>query len=422
MDTGMAQKVFISYRRDDSKWQAREIYRALTAVLPRDHVFMDIDSIPPGADFVEVLEGWVEKCDVLLAVIGPGWAEAVDPKTGRRRLENPNDFVRIEIRRALVRGIPVVPVLLDRAPIPDEDQLPDDLKRLTRRQAEFIEHRTVDADVERLIRRLGLREGVGAPVVPPPVVAESPKVKPWQESGEVVRKLLEAAYPPPEPPLSMVVERPDVTERRELEAAVQRGEAGAQVELGLMHENGRVGLDKNDAEAVRLYKLAADQGDASGQAKLGLMYASGRGGLAQNDAEAARLFKLAADQGNAAGQSCLGIALAYGEGGLAKNEAEAVRLFKLAVDQGNDFGQIGLGHMFMDGLGGLAKNEAEALRLYKLAADQGNAVPQIHLAEMYENGRIVAQNKEEAIRLYKLAAAQGDDEAIEALKRLKVDP
>src|SRR4051812_10594936 len=109
----MPSKVFISYRRDDAKWQAREIYRSLTQVLPHDHVFMDIDSIPPGADFVDILEGWVEKCDILLALIGAGWIDAIDPKTGRRRLENPNDFVRIEVRKGLARGIPVVPVLLD---------------------------------------------------------------------------------------------------------------------------------------------------------------------------------------------------------------------------------------------------------------------------------------------------------------------
>jgi formylglycine-generating enzyme required for sulfatase activity len=152
----MPAKVFISYRRDDAKWQAREIYRALTNVLPSDHVFMDIDSIPPGADFVEILEGWVDQCNILLALIGAGWINAVDPKTNRRRLENPEDFVRIEVRKGLARGIPVVPVLLDGAQMPDVDRLPDDLKRLTRRHAEFIEHRTVDTDVERLIRRLGL--------------------------------------------------------------------------------------------------------------------------------------------------------------------------------------------------------------------------------------------------------------------------
>jgi TIR domain len=95
----MPIKVFISYRRDEAKWQAREIYGALKRVLPPDHVFMDTEIIPIGVDFIEYLEGWVDRCDIMLVLIGPGWADAIDPKTGRRRLENPDDFVRIEVRK-----------------------------------------------------------------------------------------------------------------------------------------------------------------------------------------------------------------------------------------------------------------------------------------------------------------------------------
>jgi hypothetical protein len=153
----MALKVFISYRRADANYPARMIYNALCAVLPRDDVFMDVDSIPLGADFVETLEGWVEKCEILLALIGPGWTDAIDPKTSRKRLQNDNDFVRVEIREALKRGINVVPVLLDGTPMPDPEDLPDDLKRLVRRQAQFVDFRTFDADVGRLLKKLGLK-------------------------------------------------------------------------------------------------------------------------------------------------------------------------------------------------------------------------------------------------------------------------
>ncbi len=148
--------IFISYRRDDSRYQADRLYKALTQVLPRDRVFMDIDSIKPGDDFVEILEGWVNRCDILLALIGPHWVNATDPKTGKRRLENPNDFVRIEVREGLKRGIPVVPVLLDGAGMPEVDELPDDLKKLVRRNAQFVDFRTFDADVATLIKRLDL--------------------------------------------------------------------------------------------------------------------------------------------------------------------------------------------------------------------------------------------------------------------------
>ena len=152
----MAQKVFISYRRDDSRYQARLIYDALTQVVPRDNVFMDVDLIPAGADFRNILRGWVEQCDTLLALIGPGWLSATDPNTGRIRLNDPDDFVRIEIATALERNITVVPVLLDGASIPDVAALPPDLAQLPYRNAENVDHSRFTDDVARLIRKLQL--------------------------------------------------------------------------------------------------------------------------------------------------------------------------------------------------------------------------------------------------------------------------
>jgi len=136
------------------------IHAAFCAVIPDDNVFMDVASIPPGANFRKILKDWVNQCDVLLALIGPGWIDASDPQTKGRRLDNPSDFVRIEIGEALARDIPVVPVLIDGAPLPDVGLLPDDLKELVARQAEFVEYRTFDADVERLIKKLGLDQDV----------------------------------------------------------------------------------------------------------------------------------------------------------------------------------------------------------------------------------------------------------------------
>ena len=97
----------------------------------------------------------------MLALIGHGWIDARDPKTKGRRLHSESDFVRIEIGEALVGGISVVPVLLDRTPMPDIGQLPDDLKELANLQAVAVERRTFDDDVERLIRNLVLSQDVG---------------------------------------------------------------------------------------------------------------------------------------------------------------------------------------------------------------------------------------------------------------------
>jgi formylglycine-generating enzyme required for sulfatase activity len=156
-------RIFISYRRQDAKYQARSIYAAFAREVGRENVFMDVDSIPPGANFRKILKDWVDQCEILLALIGPEWIDARDPQTGQRRLENPSDFVRIEIGEALRRDIPVVPVLLDGAALPQAHQLADDLKELCDRQAEFVEYRTFDADVERLIKKLRLSARPAAP-------------------------------------------------------------------------------------------------------------------------------------------------------------------------------------------------------------------------------------------------------------------
>lgn len=94
------------------------------------------------------------------------WIDVSDPQTGQRRLDNASDFVRIESGEAPGRGIPVVSVLLDGAALPQAHQLPDDLKELCDRQAEFVEYHSFDADVERLIKKLRLGAG---PVTPRPV-------------------------------------------------------------------------------------------------------------------------------------------------------------------------------------------------------------------------------------------------------------
>ena len=149
--------VFICYRREDSAGFARLIYDRLTNKLGRDSVFFDVDNIPVGLDFVDILSERVGKCDALIAVIGKNWVSSADVYN-RRRLDDPNDFVRIEIQTALERKIRVIPVLVDGAPMPQPDNLPDSLKKLVRRQGIEISHTRFDSDVERLTRALALLE------------------------------------------------------------------------------------------------------------------------------------------------------------------------------------------------------------------------------------------------------------------------
>ena len=149
--------VFISYRREDSAGFAGRIYDRLSRRLDAKSVFLDVDNIQPGLDFVEVLAEKLRVCDALIAVIGKSWNFSAD-KDNRRRLDDPDDFVRIEIEAALRRGIRVIPVLVDGAAMPRREDLPDSLQKLRRRQAIEISHNRFDSDVERLTRALSLIE------------------------------------------------------------------------------------------------------------------------------------------------------------------------------------------------------------------------------------------------------------------------
>ncbi|MFZ5818762.1 MAG: SUMF1/EgtB/PvdO family nonheme iron enzyme [Chloroflexota bacterium] len=155
MTVSQKGRIFISYRRVDSGGYAGRIYDRLAARFGEDAVFMDVDDIPAGLDFVEVLQNAVQSCDALAALIGRNWLDARD-EAGGRRLDNPEDFVRVEIAAALERGIRVIPVLVDGAPIPRASDLPENLKPLARRNAVQVNHHSFNADAYHLIEQLEL--------------------------------------------------------------------------------------------------------------------------------------------------------------------------------------------------------------------------------------------------------------------------
>jgi hypothetical protein len=128
------QGIFLSYRREDTSGHADRIYDHLVAHFGKDRVFMDIDTISPGDDFVEAIEHTFSSCAAFLVLIGKSWSTVTD-KQGRRRLDNPNDFVRMEVARGLATGVRLIPVLLDDAEMPGPEALPEDLKKLAFRQA-----------------------------------------------------------------------------------------------------------------------------------------------------------------------------------------------------------------------------------------------------------------------------------------------
>ena len=149
----MAGNIFINYRRDDDAGFTQALYSRLEQAFPSDSLFMDVDNIAPGLDFVQVLNEEVARCDVVIAVIGKNWLSAAD-ETGERRLDNPDDFVRIEIESALAQKKRVIPVLVNDAKMPRSTELPESLKPFARCNAVRLTHERFRADMAGLIKSL----------------------------------------------------------------------------------------------------------------------------------------------------------------------------------------------------------------------------------------------------------------------------
>ena len=202
----MKHSIFISYRRDDAEGEAGRLYDDLTRAYGNDSVFMDVAGIAPGLDFRKAIDDNVAGCGVFLAIIGSQWA-AITGSDGKRRLDDDNDFVRLEIASALARNIAVIPVLVHDARMPHPEQLPDNIKDLAYRNSVEISHARWNSDVQLLIDALKQyvtttaateTQPVHATVpvqLPPPVstdapVKPTPSRQPWIVGGIAVALVL----------------------------------------------------------------------------------------------------------------------------------------------------------------------------------------------------------------------------------------
>ena len=158
----MPPRIFISYRRDDAAGDAGRLADHLNRRFGKNQVFLDIDTIDPGTDFVQVLHASLQETAAVLVVIGPRWTTAL-AANGTRRLDDANDFVRLEVEAALSRRIPVVPVLVQGATMPRVEDLPAPLASLATRQAATLDHAEFHDDAERLCQRLATMIGVDQP-------------------------------------------------------------------------------------------------------------------------------------------------------------------------------------------------------------------------------------------------------------------
>ena len=146
-------RIFLSYRRKEAGYPANWLYRRLAEHFGEDQVFMDVDTIEPGANFVDVINNAVGSCEVLLALIGDRWLTITDSK-GKRRIDDSRDFVHLEIKAALRRNIRVIPILINEAKMPRDVDLPPSIAELAHHQAIELSPNRFDLDVGRLLKAL----------------------------------------------------------------------------------------------------------------------------------------------------------------------------------------------------------------------------------------------------------------------------
>jgi hypothetical protein len=169
VDPEASSRIFISYRREDSSGHVLALLPSLRSHFGADRIFKDTDNIPPGADFLKFIKSELESCSVLLAIIGREWLTIQDPRLKRRRLDNPDDFLRVEVATALKNErIRVIPILIERAPMPAAQDLPSDLAELSFRNAVELSDGRWESDVRLLIEAIehAVAESVAKPQAP----------------------------------------------------------------------------------------------------------------------------------------------------------------------------------------------------------------------------------------------------------------
>ncbi len=185
-DDPQESMIAISYRRQDSSPVAGRLYDRLQAEFGKGSVFMDFDSIPYGVDFREHIKQTLQRAKVVIAIIGPEWCGGREPSN--RRIDDPTDFVRLEVASALENGIPIIPVLVNNTPMPDAKNLPPELEGLAFRNGLALDtgidfHHHADrliAGIHRVV------DPPAPPTLPPPPPLPSPTVETARKSFPMV--------------------------------------------------------------------------------------------------------------------------------------------------------------------------------------------------------------------------------------------
>src|SRR5260370_19740616 len=354
--------IFICYRREDSADVTGRIYDRLVDHFGAERVFMDVEAIRLGYDFRSEIDQTIKVCSIVIVVIGDEWLAQVD---GKRRIDDENDRVRIEIESALRREIPIIPVLTRGASHPTKAMLPASLEALAYRNGTSIRHEHFRGDVDSLISQMDklLARQESTPSKPAEPKEPTPPVKLTQSTQS------QPAIPPV-PPISALaaLTEPAVWTRKRL---ITVAAVGATVILllaitwSLTRPHPSVGPSEPSKPAEP--KLT-DQRDAAAQFNLGVKYNYGRG-VPKDLEKAAAFYQKAADQGHAEAQNNLAALYENGQG-VPKDWSKAAELCKKAADQGNAAAQNNLGWLYVNGQG-VPKDLEKAAAFSQKAADHG---------------------------------------------------
>ncbi len=383
--------IFISYRRKDSRGHtsgtdiARSIKQQLEIDGYRNRVFFDYSEITDG-EFAQTILPAIEGCKVFLLILS---------REALQRCVNEDDWMRREILHAIRHNVKIVPVNPDYKFDGYPDGFPEELDIIRN-----IQHQCIHMDSSFEYDVLHMIENRIAPVTRPAGGARVLRLSRYFFIGLLLIAGLAFVF------------MKNLPEKGSQAAAVEVVEPSAEElcdkGMELMNEG------KSD-EAAAAFLAAAEKGNAVAQYNLGLCHENGSG-VGQNYEEAVKWYMEAALQGNAEAQSSL--AFCYSEGrGVEKDYVQAADWYLKAAEQGHATSQYNMGIFYSRGTG-VSQDHAEAAKWYRRVAEQGYAAAQYILGVCYERGQGVAKNRDEAVSWYRKAAEQGYAKAAERLKRL----
>jgi hypothetical protein len=447
---GARGRIFISYRRDDAAGDARGVCERLERAFGKANVFMDVNKMLAGQRFDLVLDEALSQCDVLIAVIGRRWMELLsDEARGSRR-----DLLRDEIAAALQRKIVVIPVLIGRKgnmpPLPNPDELPDDIRDLVQYQKHDIAHESFESDAAQLIKEIKM------------VLRGRRRARPWSAitiPGVIGLLLIVAVLgywmdviPQVKPDWNSHQSRPGidyatVTEQLKLEADRAAAEESARKEAADQEATRKKADEQTRLAGVTdCDRLAASPYDTSRPSRVvgidvakidpgaamaacddatrrypdvaRFAFQAGRAAEAGKDyTRAASFYRAAIEKGSSFAMANLGLLYEYGRG-VAQDYAEARKWCEKGAELGEPGAMNCLGILYYRGWG-VTQNYSEARSWYEKGSALGDANATYNLGLIYERGRGVAIDREQAQKLYQKAADAGSEEAKAGLKNFK---